>query len=129
MTYNAMYKNGKIERFAIMIDCPEEFEILRPYYILTSYDKPRIGNILEMNVLFGGSVWEGCQKHGYGYASSADVYETLISCIIKIHKNNLDDGIINELNSINTHNSHISFNPNTLAILKKLNDIRMYNKI
>lgn len=41
-------KNGRADYFIIRTEKPEEWELLRPYYLQTSYDKPRAGRILEI---------------------------------------------------------------------------------
>lgn len=50
-------KNGRADYFIIRTEKPEEWELLRPYYLQTSYNKPRAGRILEMSCLFSDSVW------------------------------------------------------------------------
>lgn len=103
MEFTAIYRNGKPERFFIKIDNLKEYEFLRPYFIATSFDHTRHGSILEMECLFSGSVWQGRQRHGYGYSCSADVYGELIRIIEKIHKKRLTDNDRETLNAINTH--------------------------
>ena len=83
-----------------------------------------------MECLFSGSVWQGRQSHGYGYSCSADVYDTLIDAIKKLHKKTLSQSAIDELNAINTHESTIHLSTelldelgtlNTAAFMKKFN--------
>lgn len=121
MEFTNIYRNGKPERFFIKIDSEQEFNFIKPYFLLTSIDKPRLGRILEMECLFSGSVWQGRQTHGYGYSCSADVYGTLIDAIKKLHGKKLSDDASAELNAINTHNSAIYITESTLAELATLN--------
>ena len=69
-------KNGRADYFVIRTEKPEEWELLRPYYLQTSYDKPRAGRILEMACLFSDSVW--CVRLSRSYAGTADVFRALV---------------------------------------------------
>lgn len=128
MEFTTIYRNGKPQYFFIKIDEPAEFNFLQPYFLLTTMDKPRFGRILEMNCLFSGSVWQGRQSHGYGYACSADVYGTLIDAIYKLYKKDLSDESKHELSAINTHESTLKLSENLLAELAKLNMIALKRK-
>lgn len=121
MEFTNIYRNGKPQYFFIKLDAENEFNFLRPYFLLTSYDRPRLGRILEMECLFSGSVWQGRQTHGYGYSCSDDVYGTLIDAIKKLHGKKLSDDARAELDAINTHDSRIYITESTLAELATLN--------
>lgn len=128
MEFTTIYRNGKLQYFFIKIDEPAEFNFLQPYFLVTSFDHPRFGSILEMECLFSGSVWQGKQRHGYGYSCSADVYDTLINAIHKLYKKELSEESKQELNAINTHNSTLKLSENLLAELAKLNMITLERK-
>lgn len=131
MEFTTIYRNGKPQYFFIKIDEPAEFNFLQPYFLLTTMDKPRFGRILEMECLFSGSVWQGRQRHGYGYSCSNDVYGTLIDAIYKLYKKDLSEESKHELNAINTHESTLKLSENLLKELARLNAIaleRKYNK-
>lgn len=119
--YSSIYKNGKIERFFIKTENAKEFNFIQPYFLLTSLDKKRNGNILEMDCLFSGSVWQGRQRHGWGYSSSHDVFIQLLENINKLYKNKLTEEAQNELKKINTHDDKINLSEETLSELDKLN--------
>lgn len=128
MEYTNIYRNGKPQYFFIKLDAENEFNLLQPYFLLTSYDRPRLGRILEMECLFSGSVWQGRQTHGYGYACSADVYDTLIDAIKKLHGKVLSSTAVEELNAINTHNNTLTLSANLLAELATLNNAALAKK-
>lgn len=131
MEFNTIYRNGKPQYFFIKIDEPAEFNFLQPYFLVTSFDHPQFGSILEMECLFSGSVWQGRQRHGYGYSCSADVYGTLIDAIRKLYSKELSEESKQELTAINTHESTLKLSENLLKELTKLNMIaleRKYNK-
>lgn len=128
MEFTNIYRNGKPQYFFIKIDKETEYNFLQPYFLLTSYDRPRLGLILEMECLFSGSVWQGRQSHGYGYSCSADVYDTLIDAIKKLHKKTLSQSAIDELNAINTHDNTICFSANLLSELATLNTAALAKK-
>ena len=121
MEFNTIYRNGKPQYFFIKIDDPAEFNFLQPYFLVTSIDKPRFGNILEMECLFSGLVWQGRQSHGYGYSCSADVYGTLIDAMYKLYGKELSDESKQELTAINTHENTLKLSENLLKELAKLN--------
>lgn len=121
MEFNTIYKNGRPQYFFIRLERPEEWEILRPYYLLTTSDRPRAGRILEMDCLFSGLVWRGRVSHGYGYACNADVYGTLIDLIHKLHGNRLSTAAVQELDAINTHEDRLTLSDATLRELAALN--------
>lgn len=133
MKYTSIYKNGKVERFFIKIESPIEFEILRPYFFATTYEKRRHGNILEMDVLFSGEVWQGRQTHGYGYSSSADVYNELIHIILKTYNKKGSGGLsiesVEELRRVNTHNDEITFSGKLLDELCALNSAELEKRL
>ena len=128
MEFTNIYRNGKPQYFFIKLDAENEFNLLQPYFLLTSYDHPRLGRILEMECLFSGSVWQGRQTHGYGYSCSADVYETLISAVKKLHGKELSSTAVEELNAINTHNSTLTLSANLLQELATLNNAALAKK-
>lgn len=109
MEYASIYKNGKPDRFFIKLDNIKEWAFIQPYFIATNIDHTRHGDILEMDCLFSSSVWQGRQRHGYGYSASADVYGELIRIIEKIHKKRLTDSDRETLREINTHNEKQTF--------------------
>lgn len=119
--FTTIYHNGKPQRFFIKIDKPSEFNFLQPYFLVTSYDKPRYKRILEMDCLFSGSVWQGRQSHGYGYSCSADVYGTLLRAISELYEGKLSEAAQDELNDINQHDNIISPSDSLLAELATLN--------
>lgn len=121
MEFNAVYKNGRPQYFFARLDKPEKWEILRPYYLLTTSDHPRAGRILEMDCLFSGHVWRGRASHGYGYAYSADVYGTLLDLIRKLHGKHLSVAAVQELDAINTHEDRLTLSDATLQELAALN--------
>lgn len=120
--YSSIYKNGKIERFFIKTENAKEFNFIQPYFLLTSLNKKRNGNILEMDCLFTGSVWQGRQKHGWGYSSSHDVFSQLLENIYKLYNNKLSEQTKNELQKINTHDDKITLSESTLNELNELNN-------
>lgn len=128
MKYSSIYKNGKPDYFFIKADSPKEFDFIQPYFLVTSSDHPRKGSIKSMECLFSGSVWYGKQSHGYGYSSSADVYNTLISIIKALYNNKLSDKAIKELNNINTHDDEIKLSRRLLDELSALNIETLNNK-
>lgn len=128
MEFTTIYRNGKPQYFFIKIDRPEEFNFLQPYFILTCMDHTRFDRILEMECLFSGSVWQGRQRHGYGYSCSADVYGSLLTAIRKLHKGNLSPETIKELDAINTHDSDLHLSDAVLAELSKLNQAALESK-
>ena len=128
MEFTNIYRNGKPQYFFIKIDKEAEYNFLQPYFLLTSYDRPRLGRILEMECLFSGSVWQGRQSHGYGYSCSADVYDTLIDAIKKLHGKALSSTAKEELNAINTHDSALTLSASLLAELATLNNAALAKK-
>lgn len=115
------YENKK-HRFFIRIENDNEFEFLRPYFLVTSSDHPRKGRIMRMDCLFSGSVWEGSHSHGWGYSCSADVYDTLFEIIRKSYGKDLSADAMEEIRSINTHNDRITLSDSFLEELRALND-------
>ena len=128
MEFTNIYRNGKPQYFFIKADNENEFNFLQPYFLLTSYDHPRLGRILEMECLFSGSVWQGRQSHGYGYSCSADVYGTLIDAIEKLHGKNLSSTATEELKAINTHDRKLTLSAELLAELATLNNAALAKK-
>lgn len=130
MKFTTIYKNGNPQNFFIKLDSPKEFNFLQPYFIYTSMDNSRKGNILEMFVLFSGEVFAGRQRHGYGYSCSADVFGTLIhDIILKEYKNELSEEAKMELKAINTHDEQITITEKTLAELAAINEKKFAKKM
>lgn len=121
MEYTSIYKNGKPAYFFIKLDNIKEFEFIQPYFLLTDSVHTRCGNILEMECLFSGSVWYGRQRHGYGYSPSHDVYGQLVSCIQKLHGDELSDAAHAEIRNINTDDRILHISESTLDELSVLN--------
>lgn len=128
MEYTSIYKNGRPAYFFIKAESEKDFEFLQPYFLLTSFDKKRLGNILEMECLFSGTVWYGRQRHGYGYAPSHDVYGQLIDAVKKLHRGKLSDTAEKELNGINTDENTLQLSDLLLDELKELNKAALYKK-
>lgn len=128
MEFNTIYKNGKPDYFFIKLDANEEFNFLQPYFLATTYDRPKFGRIKEMYPIFSGLVFAGKQLHGYGYSASADVFGELITIIKKLYVKQLSNEAINELNAINTHDDKIKISNETLKELKELNTNKILNK-
>lgn len=136
MKYTSIYKNGKVEHFYIKANQKEYDAFLQNYFILTSIDKKRLGNIKEMDCLFSNdykhtgseAVYIGKQYHGYGYSASADVYGELIQTIKKLYKNELTDEDIKKLDKINTHDDLLEVDENLLEKLGSLSNDKLYKK-
>lgn len=128
MEFTTIYHNGKPQRFFIKVDDIKEWAFIQPYFLVTDIDHPRHGNILEMNCLFSSSVWQGRQRHGYGYSCSADVYGELISIITKLHKKRLTEQDKNELRKINTHEEKQTFSAELLEHLSDYNSSALAEK-
>lgn len=128
MEFTTIYRNGKPERFFIKVSDIKEYAFIQPYFLATSIDHARHGSILEMECLFSGSVWQGRQRHGYGYSCSADVYGELIRIIKKIHKSRLTPSDRETLSKINTHDSDLTLPENFLENLKEYNSVAMAEK-
>lgn len=129
LNYNAIYKNGKVDRFFIKIDRPEEFNFIQPYFLKTSIDHPRSGRIYSMECLFSGLVWHGKQGHGYGYSSSADVFGELQDIIMKMYKKELSEEEKKEIFSINVHNDSILISDSLLEKLAELNSKKLVERL
>lgn len=112
---------GKSKCFFLKIDDGIEFNFIQPYFLVTTGDHPRKGAINRMDCLFGNSVWEGTQQHGWGYSWSADVFNTLIDIIHKLYDDKLSDEAKNELREINAHDNQIDLSTGLLEELQKLN--------
>lgn len=122
ITYQSIYKNGKPEYFFLKVDDLKEFQaFIRPYFIVTTIDKPRKYSIKSMNCLFSCSVWSGKQYHGYGYSSSADVFNSLIEIIKTLHKKRLTPQDLQELSAINAHDDKIELSQSLIDNLIKYN--------
>lgn len=121
MEFARIYKNSRPQYFFLLLDKPQEWAILQPYYLTTTSDHPRAGRILEMSCLFTDRVWSGRASHGYGYACCADVYGTLISLIHKLHGKRLSAAAMQELDAINTHEDRLTLSDATLQELAALN--------
>lgn len=128
MEYTSIYKSGKPAYFFIKAESEKDFEFLQPYFLLTSFDKKRLGNILEMECLFSGAVWYGRQRHGYGYAPSRDVYDQLIDAVKKLHQGKLSDAAQKELNEINTDENILRLSDRLLDELKERNKAALHKK-
>lgn len=112
-------KNGRADYFIIRTEKPEEWELLRPYYLQTSYDKPRAGRILEMTCLFSGSVWS--VRLIRSYAGTADVFRALVDLALKLHGDQLSAAAVEELNGSNTCSHRLTLSDATLQELAALN--------
>lgn len=112
-------KNGRADYFVIRTEKPEEWELLRPYYLQTSYDKPRAGRILEMTCLFSGSVW--CVRLSRSYAGTADVFRALVDLALKLHGGQLSAASVKELNGADTCTHRLTLSDATLQELAALN--------
>lgn len=112
-------KNGRADYFVIRTEKPEEWELLRPYYLQTSYDKPRAGRILEMTCLFSDSVW--CVRLSRSYAGTADVFRALVDLALKLHGGQLSAAAVKELNGANTCTHRLTLSDATLQELAALN--------
>lgn len=128
MKFTTIYRIGKPQYFFIKLDSSNEFAFIQPYFIATSIDKPRFDNILEMECLFSNSVWYGRQKHGYGYSCSADVFESLVKAINKLHKGKLTDKAHQELGAINSHDDTLHLSEALLSELDALNSAALEDK-
>lgn len=136
MEYTSIYKNGKVQNFYIKANEKEYSAFLQNYFILTTIDKKRLGNILEMDCLFSNdykhtgseAVYIGRQRHGYGYSASADVYGELIQTIKKLYKNDLTDEEIKKLDKINVHNETLETDEQLLEKLQNLSNTKLYEK-
>ena len=131
MKYAVIYKNGRPERFFIKIENQREFSFIHPYFLVTTSDHRRRGNILEMECLFSCEIWQGRQKHGYGYSACADVYGELIDIINKLYikKGRMSEQSINELRRINTHDETIIFSDYILQELAELNNEELKKRL
>lgn len=129
MKFTSRYE-GKKHLFYIQIDKKNEFELLQPYFLATSYDHPRKGRINYMDCLFSGAVWCGSCRHGYGYSVSADVYGSLYSIIREMYKNKIVDGgpLDNFLSNWNTHDNDFLAPDEAMEELRALNDKAMEEK-
>ena len=122
ITYNSIYKNGKPDYFFLKVDSLQEFQaFIRPYFIVTTMDKPRKYAIKSMDCLFSCQVWSGKQSHGYGYSSSADIFNSLIQIIKTLHKKRLTEQDVQELDAINTHDEKIELSQLLIDNLIKYN--------
>lgn len=136
MKFTSIYKNGKVQNFYIKANEKEYNAFLQNYFILTTIDKKRLGNILEMDCLFSNdykhigseSVYIGRQRHGYGYSASADVYGELIQTIKKLYKNDLTEEEINKLDKINVHDDTLEIDNQLLEKLQNLSNAKLYEK-
>lgn len=136
MKYTSIYKNGKIQNFYLKANKKEYDAFIQNYFLLTSLDNPRLGNIKEMSVLFSNdykhegseAVYIGKQCHGWGYSASADVYGELLQAIKKLYKNELDEIDIEELDKINTHDEILTISDALLEKLGALSNYKLYEK-
>ena len=121
MEFTTIYRNGKPERFFIKVNNLKEYAFIQPYFLATDMNHTRHGSILEMECLFSGSVWQGRQRHGYGYSCSADVYSELIRIIEKLHKSRLTENDRETLSKINTHDHDLKLPDEFLNNLSEYN--------
>lgn len=136
MKYASIYKNGKIQNFYLKANKKEYEAFIQNYFILTTIDKKRLGNIKEMDCLFSNdykhegseAVYIGKQYHGFGYSSSADVYGELIQTIKKLYKNELNEKELKELDKINTHDELLTVSDALLEKLGELSNNKLYEK-
>ena len=134
MKYTAIFKNGKIDTFYLLTSKKESNAILNNYFLDTDIDHTKLGNIKDLNILYGvydlktKVVYYGKQSHGWGYASCHDVYTTLLQHIIKTYKNDLTRHDIQQLQSINTDNEELTIKPALLDKLEKLTEERQAKK-
>lgn len=136
MKYTSIYKNGKIQNFYIKASKKEYDAFLQNYFILTSLDKPRLGNIREMSVLFSNdykyegseAVYIGKQYHGFGYSSSADVYGELLETIKKLYNSELNEKELEELEKINIHDELLTVGDALLEKLGTLSNNKLHEK-
>lgn len=136
MRYTSIYKNGKIQNFYLKANKKEYQAFIQNYFILTSLDKPRLGNIRQMSVLFSNdyknknseAVYIGRQYHGWGYSASADVYGELLQTIKKLYKNELDEKELEELDKINTHGEILTISDALLEKLGTLSNNKLHEK-
>lgn len=136
MKYTSIYKNGKVEHFYIKANKEEYYAFLQNYFILTTIDKKRLGNIKEMECLFSNdykhagseAVYIGKQHHGWGYSASADVYGELIQTIKKLYKNELNEKELEELDKINIHDEMLIVSDALLEKLGTLSNNKLYEK-
>lgn len=112
-------KNGRADYFIIRTEKPEEWELLRPYYLQTSYDKPRARRILEMTCLFSDSVWG--VRLTRCYAGAADVFRALVDLALKLHGRQLSAAAVEELNGSSTCSHRLTLSDATLQELAALN--------
>lgn len=52
MEYTNIYRNGKPQYFFIKLDAENEYNFLQPYFLLTSYDRPRRAGSLKWIAYF-----------------------------------------------------------------------------
>lgn len=136
MKYTSIYKNGKIQNFYIKANKKEYDAFLQNYFILTSFEKPRLGNIKNIQVLFSNdykneqseAVYIGTQYHGFGYSASHDVFYQLIETIKKLYKNDLTADDLEKLNKINTHEDEIKIDDELLTKLGNLSNAKLFEK-
>ena len=136
MKYTSIYKNGKVQNFYIKANKKEYNAFLQNYFILTTINKKRLGNILEMDCLFSNdykhtgseAVYIGRQRHGYGYSASTDVYGELIQTIKKLYKDDLTDEEIKKLDKINVHDATLEIDEQLLEKLENLSNTKLYEK-
>lgn len=112
-------KNGRADYFIIRTEKPEEWELLRPYYLQTSYDKPRAGRILEMKCLFSENIW--CVRLIRSCAGTADVFRALVDLALKLHGGQLSAAAVDELKGSNTCSHRLTLSDETLQELAALN--------
>lgn len=136
MRYTATYKNGKVQNFYIKANRKEYEAFLQNYFILTSLERPRLGHIKELYVLFSNNyknldseaVYIGKQYHGYGYSASADIYGELLQTIKKLYNGKLNEKELEELDKINTHDEELTISDALLEKLGILSNYKLHEK-
>ncbi len=136
MKYASIYKNGKLQNFYIKATKKEYDAFLQNYFILTSLEKPRLGNIKELSVLFSNdyknenseAVYMGKQYHGWGYSASADVYDELLRAIKKLYNSELNEKELEELEKINIHDELLTVGDALLEKLGRLSNNKLHEK-
>lgn len=136
MKYTSIYKNGKLQNFYLKANKKEYEAFIQNYFILTSIDKKRLGNIKEMECLFSNdykhagseAVYIGKQCHGWGYSASADVYGELIQTIKKLYKNELNKKELEELDKINIYDELLTASDVLLEKLGTLSNNKLHEK-
>ena len=113
MQYNAIYKNGKPERFFLRLDDEKERAIVALYFLESAKKGPRVGRINQMAWVFT-DVLSGKQRHGAGYSSAADVFGTFRMLILGRAGSALSESVRDEVFSMNTHDDVVRLSKRAL---------------